>query len=92
MSLKGTTTTSDYLDYEKMMFKAMNMVNNEKTKVIGAYIIVAINTGLRCGDVLKLTYEDLLEITLMLTTPKRFKLTTLKRSILTTPKRSMLTT
>jgi hypothetical protein len=33
-----------------------------------------------------------LEITLILTTPKRFKLTTLKRSMLTTPKRSMLTT
>jgi hypothetical protein len=33
-----------------------------------------------------------LEITLILTTLKRFKLTTLKRSMLTTPKRSMLTT
>lgn len=32
------------------------------------------------------------EITLILTTLKRFKLTTLKRSMLTTPKRSMLTT
>ena len=33
-----------------------------------------------------------MEITLILTTLKRFKLTTLKRSMLTTPKRSMLTT
>ncbi len=77
MSLKGTTTTSDYLDYEKMMFKAMNMVNNEKTKVIGAYIIVAINTGLRCGDVLKLTYEDLLKDTLTITEGKTKKTKTI---------------
>ena len=37
-------------------------------------------------------FNSCLEITLILTTLKRFKLTTLKRSMLTTPKRSMLTT
>lgn len=36
--------------------------------------------------------EYTVEITLIVTTLKRFKLTTLKRSMLTTPKRSMLTT
>jgi integrase len=59
MSLKGTTTTSDYLDFEKMMFKSKNMLGNERTCIYAIYIIIAINTGLRSGDLLKLTFEDL---------------------------------
>ena len=59
MSVKGTSTTSDYLDFEKMMFKSKNMLQNEKISIYGAYIIIAINTGLRSGDLLKLTFEDL---------------------------------
>ena len=59
MSVKGTTTTSDYLDFEKMMFKSKNMLGNETTFIYGFYIIIAINTGLRIGDLLKLTYDDL---------------------------------
>jgi integrase len=59
MSVKGTTTTSDYLDFEKMMFKSKNMLGNEKTCIYAIYIIIAINTGLRSGDLLKLTFEDL---------------------------------
>ncbi len=37
MSAMGIKTTSDYLDYEKMMFKASKMLNDDKSKVIGAY-------------------------------------------------------
>ena len=59
MSVKGTKTTSDYLDFEKMMFKSKNMLGNETTFIYGFYIIIAINTGLRIGDLLKLTYDDL---------------------------------
>ena len=59
MSVKGTITTSDYLDFEKMMFKSKNMLQNEKISIYGAYIIIAMNTGLRSGDLLKLTFEDL---------------------------------
>jgi integrase len=59
MSVEGTKTTSDYLDFEKMMFKSKNMLLNEKISIYGAYIIIAINTGLRSGDLLKLTFEDL---------------------------------
>ena len=58
MSVKYSRTVSDYLDYEKVMYKANNMLNDEKTKVIGAYIIIAPNTGLRCGDVLNLPFKD----------------------------------
>ena len=59
MSVKGTTTTSDYLDFEKMMFKSKNMLGNETTSIYGFYIIIAINTGFRIGHLLKLTYDDL---------------------------------
>ena len=59
MSLKGTTTTSDYLDFEKMMFKSKNLLNNPKTEIVGLYLNIALNTGLRIGDLLKLTFEDL---------------------------------
>lgn len=77
MGLKGTKTTADYLDYEKLMFKAQNMLKDEKTRVIGAYIIVAINTGLRCGDILKLTFEDLRSDTLTITEGKTKKTKTI---------------
>jgi integrase len=59
MSIKGTTTTSDYLDFEKMMYKSKNLLQNPKTSIYGSYIIIATNTGLRGGDLLKLTFEDL---------------------------------
>lgn len=59
MSVKGTSTTSDYLDFEKMMFKSKNMLGNESTSIYWIYVIIAINTGLRVGDILKLTFEDL---------------------------------
>jgi integrase len=77
MSAMGVKTTSDYLDYEKMMFKATKMLSDEKSKVIGAYIAVAINTGLRCGDVLKLTFEDLRKDTLTITEGKTKKTKTI---------------
>ena len=70
MSLKGTTTTADYLDYEKVMHKANKMLNDKKKKVIGTYIIIAVNTGLRCGDILNLTFEDLKKDTIIITNGK----------------------
>lgn len=77
MSLKGTTTTADYLDYEKVMYKANNMLNDDATKVVGAYIIVAVNTGLRCGDVLNLSFEDLKKDTITITEGKTKKTKTI---------------
>jgi integrase len=77
MSVKGTTTTADYLDFEKMMYQAKNMLNNEKNKIFGAYIIIAINTGLRSGDILKLTIEDLRNEKLTITEGKTKKTKTI---------------
>jgi integrase len=73
MSLKGSRTTADYVDYEKLMFQAEKLLQDKKTRVIGTYIIVAINTGLRCGDILKLTVEDLKNDTVTLQEQKTKK-------------------
>ena len=77
MSVKGTRTTADYLDFEKMMFKGNLFLSNEKTKIYGAYIIIAINTGLRSGDILKLTYDDLRNDKLTITEGKTKKTKTI---------------
>ena len=59
MSKKGSFTTSDYIDFNLATEKANNLLKEDKTKIIGLYIIVSINTGLRISDVLKLTWEQL---------------------------------
>lgn len=59
MSLKGSTTQCDYLDFEYVQGVASRLHRNPKTKLIANYITIASNTGLRSGDILKLTWEDL---------------------------------
>lgn len=51
--------TSDYVDYYEAMKTASLLSKNPKTKLLSDYIIIAVNTGLRCSDVLKLTWEEL---------------------------------
>jgi integrase len=77
MSVKGSNTTSDYVDYEKLMFQAEKLIQYEKTRTIGTYIIIAINTGLRCSDILKLTIEDLKNDTLTIQEQKTKKYKTI---------------
>jgi len=77
MSLKGTTTTADYLDYEKVIYKANNMLKDDATKVVGAYIIISVNTGLRCGDVLNLSFEELKKDVVTITEGKTKKTKTI---------------
>ena len=60
LSLKGSKTASDYIDYDKATVTAHKLLRTDKTKLMGLYIIVSINTGLRVSDVLKLTWEQLL--------------------------------
>ncbi|MEX1192373.1 MAG: tyrosine-type recombinase/integrase [Brumimicrobium sp.] len=59
MSLVGSKTTSDYINFDRSMNTGMKLINSDSKKLIGLYIIVSINTGLRVSDVLRLKWSDL---------------------------------
>lgn len=73
MSIKNSITTADYIEYDTAAAKANKLLKDPKTELIGRYIIIAINTGLRCGDILQLTYEQLLGDTLTINEQKTGK-------------------
>jgi integrase len=73
MSLKGTNTTSDYIEYDRAVSVAEKLLKEDGKKVIGLYIMVAVNTGLRIGDILNLKFSDLKGDTLKLTEQKTGK-------------------
>jgi integrase len=59
MSLKNTSTTSDYLNFDATLNKAIKMIKSDKNYKLGFLVVFGINTGLRISDILKLRYEDL---------------------------------
>lgn len=73
MSLKGSTTQCDYLDFDYVSGVASRLRKNPKTKLISDYITISSNTGLRSSDVLKLTWEDLRKDKLPITETKTKK-------------------
>lgn len=48
--------TSDYIDFEIAYTKATKLIRSKD--VLGLYVMISINTGLRVGDLLKLNFED----------------------------------
>lgn len=59
MSLKNSVTTSDYMNFDSTLNKAMKIVKNEKNYKLGFLVVFGINAGLRISDILKLKFEDL---------------------------------
>lgn len=59
MSLKNSITTSDYLNFDSTLNKAMKIIKMEKKYKLGFLVVFGINTGLRISDILKLKFEDL---------------------------------
>lgn len=57
MSTKNSITTANYIDFDKALNKGKSLLET-KDKNFGFYIIVAIHSGLRIGDILRLTSED----------------------------------
>ena len=55
-AVKGT---SDYLDFDAAARVANEILWHGRQPQVGFYVIFSINTGLRVGDVLKLTHADL---------------------------------
>lgn len=78
METKPRQTKSDYLDFDKAMNEGLKLIKQPKKETIGLYIIVAINTGLRCSDILSLTYEQLREDTVTLIEKKTSKVKKIK--------------
>lgn len=59
MSKLNSRTTCDYINFVEAMQTGKQLMKEEKTNLVGFYIIVAINTGLRVGDIKRITFEDL---------------------------------
>lgn len=51
--------TSDYIEYDVALNKAVKLLNDKKMCTIGFYIVLSINSGLRISDILKLKHSDL---------------------------------
>lgn len=73
MSKKGTYTTADYLNFDTASNIGAKNLKEDKSRVIGLYILTAINTGLRIGDILKLKWSHLRQDQLELTEEKTGK-------------------
>lgn len=78
MSKLGSVTTTDYIDFSKATLTANKLLKDEKTKLLGLYINISINTGLRISDVLNLTWEQVKEDLVMVTEKKTSKKRTFK--------------
>ena len=78
MSTKGTSTKADYIDFDKASIVGQKLLKDEKTKSIGLYIIMAINTGLRVSDLLSLKFDNVSGETLKLNEQKTGKHRTIK--------------
>jgi integrase len=59
MSLKNSTTTSDYLNFDSTLNKGIKMIKTDKNYKLGFLVVFGINTGLRISDILRLKVEDL---------------------------------
>lgn len=58
MSIKNSITTANHIEFYKALSKGKDLLNSQKDKNFGFYIIVAIHTGLRITDILRLTKND----------------------------------
>ena len=78
MSLKGTITTTDYIDFSKVTSTAHKLLKDEKTQLLGLYILMGANTGLRVSDILNLKWEQVKEDLVNITEKKTGKKKTIK--------------
>jgi integrase len=58
-SQKGNRFTSDYIPWEQAMNKGQELLWSDRQMTLGFYIIFALNTGLRVGDILARRHNEL---------------------------------
>jgi integrase len=68
---------SDYINFDTAKNTALNLLSNPKKEKIGLYILTAIYSGLRTGDIQKLTWEQLESDSLTISEEKTNKLRTI---------------
>jgi integrase len=56
MSNKGQKTTSDYLDFDKVINTGRKLLIDDKTKTYGLFLITSVCLGLRVGDTLNIKW------------------------------------
>ena len=70
--------TSDYINFNSALNTGLKLLDDPKKKKIGIYILVSIFTGLRTGDIQKLTYEQFNSDSLTIQEEKTGKTRTIK--------------
>lgn len=73
MSLKNSVTTSDYMNFDSTLNKAMKIIKTDKNFKLGFLVVFGINAGLRISDILKLKHEDFENDSISLTESKTNK-------------------
>lgn len=73
MSIKGSVTTSDYLNFDSTLNKAIKLIKTDRNYKIGFLVVFGINTGLRISDMLNVQFADLESNTLQLVERKTNK-------------------
>jgi integrase len=56
-SIKGINA-SDYINFDTALNTGLKLLNDSKKEKLGLYILTAIYTGLRTGDIQRLTWND----------------------------------
>jgi integrase len=59
MSAKGSVTTSDYLNFDSTLNKAVKLIKTDKNYKLGFLVVFGINSGLRISDILSIEFPDL---------------------------------
>jgi integrase len=53
------STKSDYINFDTALNTGLRLLNDPKKEKLGLYVLTAIYTGLRTGDIQRLTWENL---------------------------------
>lgn len=72
-----TNFKSDYINFDTAKNTALTLLSNPKKEKIGLYILTAIYSGLRTGDIQSLTWEQLENDSLTISEEKTNKLRTI---------------